>query len=1492
LRRLLRWSGLVLCLFAVGALGLWLWLQSKAGEAFVLQKATQALASALPGTVHSQSLDINGNTLTLRGVFIAAPGGEEDLRAESVEAVVDLVALVRGELLFRRLVLNAPTVIIQRDDNGVRLTRAFVREAPSTEAAGRTTVRIDEVVVHRGTVVYRDSQREVRAETIEGTGQLSYRNPPKMLELTSDLQGQLDGQPLRLVSRVVTSGHLSVSGDVSLGDSQLTGVLLDAETGALSAKKGVLSPAVMGAFVPGWPVVIPVAVEGSVSNEAIDVSAEAGGGRIHLVGRGDLQAEHFEAFELTADRLNPAVLTGGGEPSSITGSVGGQLTGFSLDTVGKVSVRGVWADLRDRRIAHIDGQLEATAPRIVNISQLKAELPGATVLARGRVTPLGQVEATATIDITDASATEQTIRRYSAIEAPPLAGHGRLQLVATGALTGPRVRLTGQLQEVTVGDTSAKSVTVALRMPNARRPLEVDGRVATTGTILGGSRFDRADLQVITIGRNVDAVLDTKGLGDARVHVMGELDRDANGIQLQQVDLSYDQTAWALEQPTSLRWARGHLVTPGAVLIALPPIDVSDGPMQRLDLRVDVAGRAVNGTAAVQNLYAKSLPSALVPSSWRLDGLVDGTARLSGSMPRPAVATQLTWRAGSAFGVSGVAGELSADVGLRESTQANGQLRLASPIGELTGAFQWPVATDGGGPIAATLRLDAIQLSTVASMLDAGWPVSGTASAVATLGGSRGAPTVALTVESSALQWAGTCVERTEAEAWPSSEPCGADGRRPTLKSKDLRLDITTADGGLSLEGTATIANTPVRISGETAVPESWLTRPPSIDLLKAHPWHLRTKVLGLEVSQVAPFVGQSLGGRVSLDMRAQGPWLRPEGSASFSFESLQVASLQAIDGTLHLTADSQSTRVLAETQNNKQPFVRLRAAVAGGLADVSNWSQRNVAVSMQLEPTAIDRLWAGTPVRGTTRAMLDITGTIEAPVGSLTIEGERLTSGSVELGQASAKADISAQGPLRVTAAVRRNGVNTDASLEGTIDLPHSLARLRNDTQRDASAVKLELSSQNLDLAFLTGAHPMLRRVAGLLTARAQIRGTLGDPTIDGSLSWSNGRLGLLGYGDYRDISLDAVANSRHLTISKLEAKSGAGTLKATGSAERQAAGTWAVAVEGTADRFPTVVDDQLLATATLQDFEVRGTRAPGLITLTKVEVAGATIRLPEVKRKDLQGLDRPGDVVVLREGRRSSTSSAPAGGTEVVATLDIPSNLWVKSADVNVELGLSEGFRVEYNQGVSLTGVVAVKRGTVTVASRRFEVNKESTVAFTRALTQPLIDAQATYSNEREKVKVTAVVTGRGKNLSFRLTSDPPMPENEVFALLATGRRNLKRGSGTSITSQAAVSVLGGLVLGPVRELLLNNLPVDVVPDVLSVDLGQDDAVRIEVGKYLGDRVYVGTRAQPGANPARGENTFEAQLEVLLLKNMGLEVTAGTAPAGAADVVWSIDF
>jgi translocation and assembly module TamB len=238
-------------------------------------------------------------------------------------------------------------------------------------------------------------------------------------------------------------------------------------------------------------------------------------------------------------------------------------------------------------------------------------------------------------------------------------------------------------------------------------------------------------------------------------------------------------------------------------------------------------------------------------------------------------------------------------------------------------------------------------------------------------------------------------------------------------------------------------------------------------------------------------------------------------------------------------------------------------------------------------------------------------------------------------------------------------------------------------------------------------------------------------------------------------------------------------------------------------------------------------------------------------------------------------------------------PRNLWVRGTDVNLEVGLSDGFAVEYDRQLYLNGTVKVVRGKVSVIGRDFEVQRDSTVTFSGPPGAPSLNVTAAYTNQREKVTVFATLVGSGEDFSLRTSSQPALSESETYPLLATGRRSLRRGSGSAISGAQSLSVLGGLLAAQLKSALTEKLPVEIF-DVLEISAGSDgfSGTRLEAGKYLTDRIYVGYVGQLGADPRKGENSNAGRIEYQFAPGWSVQATAGDAPAGSAELVWGIEF
>jgi translocation and assembly module TamB len=135
--------------------------------------------------------------------------------------------------------------------------------------------------------------------------------------------------------------------------------------------------------------------------------------------------------------------------------------------------------------------------------------------------------------------------------------------------------------------------------------------------------------------------------------------------------------------------------------------------------------------------------------------------------------------------------------------------------------------------------------------------------------------------------------------------------------------------------------------------------------------------------------------------------------------------------------------------------------------------------------------------------------------------------------------------------------------------------------------------------------------------------------------------------------------------------------------------------------------------------------------------------------------------------------------------------------------------------------------------------------------------------------------------------MSSNPPMDQDQIAFFLATGRiqgRATQQGGGVDL-SGAATSVVGGLLFGQVRKELADVLPVDVI----TIDTGPQGVSGASVGKYIGDRVFIGYRQHFTETPY--ENTIEGHLEYEISRAVSAEITYGDRTSDFS-VLYTKDF
>jgi autotransporter translocation and assembly factor TamB len=396
-----------------------------------------------------------------------------------------------------------------------------------------------------------------------------------------------------------------------------------------------------------------------------------------------------------------------------------------------------------------------------------------------------------------------------------------------------------------------------------------------------------------------------------------------------------------------------------------------------------------------------------------------------------------------------------------------------------------------------------------------------------------------------------------------------------------------------------------------------------------------------------------------------------------------------------------------------------------------------------------------------------------------------------------------------RLGTATAAGWVDDNGTIEGTVrgQVPFALLKALRSDVRDASG--------RLDLDV---------RVGGTVTKPALV----GRGTISG---------GLLAVRDFpfviRDMEGRLAFSPARVRIEELKAGVGSGTLRATGEAalDGGAIGAYQVAVTG---RGLGLTPVEGLDTVWNADLTLVGRGSRGMVRGEAHLIRGSYTR-------DLSILP----LLVKRGAQEEPIEWGRAIALHVAVYLD--ENLSVRSPQAHLRAGGTLSLEGTVAEPLVL-GSVETQDGRITFRRHRF-VLENAVVRFDdpRRI-NPYLDVRAT--TRIRTYDVTMGLTGRADDLTIRLTSEPPMPQADLLALVTLGqtREELGNSGGLAFAGEAAQMVSQELLGGE------TSMPLDIV-EFGKNDTGQQ---QFRVGKRINDRTlltYSGSFAEGGKQKLRVE-------------------------------------
>jgi translocation and assembly module TamB len=1161
----------------------------------------------------------------------------------------------------------------------------------------------------------------------------------------------------------------------------------------------------------------------------------------------------------------------------------------------------------------VDGQtvgpirLRASAePGRYTLTELRAIWPGLEVTGGGTAAT-SLVDARARVEIGDLAALARSLAAWG-IELPPLAGRGRLDVVLGGRLAAPSLRVAGKLPRLRVGANEVWDLTVAATVPDLTSPEVADLALAAPRAILSGRALRGLALSVQASGVRLTADVRTSGPFPLTLAARGHRGSSPTSLTLDAMNLHYPEASWALGRPARLEFGEGRIAIEGFVLRA-------GNETMAADLRQTAGG--VRGRLVISRLDLARLPRVLVPPALGVAGIVDVDARLSGSAAEPQVEAKLSLAGGRVRGYR----ELSLALDARYAgARARGHLEAHGLGTAISARFDVPAVwppPDRGTPLLVDVTLGQTDLgATLAAVAAAsGRPLPlalrGRARLSARLDGTPRSPRLAIDLGAKSLSVAGRPVGDV-------SLVLHGDGERPL----EARLEVSALGASTSAR-TAVTLKTPLSL-------QAALRGPPTAATLARLPFKLQGDLERLPLGLLAQLARYRppVGGTLTSHFALSGTALDPRGSLTVDILGATTGTLPPTDARLELDLERHAVDARVRVLGNQHPLLAAVLHLGEGipaLRDPALLVSAPIQLRAVIGPLQLQRLGLPNSDRDPPRVLkgrlhMDVTidGTLRAPRVVLHADADDIRLDKLLVGVAQVEASYADRQAKLDARLYSANQGQLHATTVTTADLGYPAIRRGLDVRHLPLDVRLE--AQRFDLQGLSGLTQGLRSVGGLLSASATVRGTVADPRVGGRVEWSGGLIAITGLGEYKDIHLLVHGDDQKLVLDELTARSGAGNARITADAAHATGLGYRFSARADVSQFPIYQEGQPLAQVSIGT-NVSGTAAP-FDTQAAVEIHNARIELADAKRKDLQALATPTDIILVDSGEPLNRAQAKKLGDLVAArpkpkgvplavaarvtpvaaalasavrlTVNAPRKVWVTGKDAYLEIGLSPGFRVSLTDRTQVVGQVIVKRGRIDILGRRFDLKADSTLEFSGAADRPELDITAQYQSYSENVTVVLTAKGQMDHLAVAVTSPnrPDLTESQLYTLIITGHLQLGGGtSGSSGTSAEAASFVGGALAAQLQKTLAKTLPLDV----LTVDAGGGEGLtgtQLEAGRYMTEKLYVGYVGRVGADPSLYQNRNAVHVEYQLSPRWSVDGEYGDVGTGSLDLTWKKNY
>jgi translocation and assembly module TamB len=476
---------------------------------------------------------------------------------------------------------------------------------------------------------------------------------------------------------------------------------------------------------------------------------------------------------------------------------------------------------------------------------------------------------------------------------------------------------------------------------------------------------------------------------------------------------------------------------------------------------------------------------------------------------------------------------------------------------------------------------------------------------------------------------------------------------------------------------------------------------------------------------------------------------------------------------------------------------------------------------------------------------------------------------------------------------------------------------------------VDLRIKSTAMNLGILQGFTTQVTGVSGTLEADVHVTGSGQDPHMQGFVDIKNGTFSVpVGGVSYSGLNTRIDLEADKVRLQKFAILDEHGQpLNVSGELAVHARQVGAVNISIDSDNFEAIdnelgdvgLDTKLTVTGELRRPQVRGTirleaarlevdkilqlfydpysvqELPAVVSAERtVEASGSA---QEATAAALKRAETTPAVPGTRAQAEAGTVPAPAGAfgpVELDLRLVIPDNLVLRGrklrpggptaaslGDMNITVGGDLQVVKPANQEVLLLGTIETVRGTYEFQGRRFDLQRGGTLRFLgEPQPNPALDVTATRTIPNTGVEAQVRIQGTAKAPQLTLSSNPPLEESDILALIVFNRPVNELGSGERASLAAtAGGIATGFLAAPLGESIGRALDLDLFEISTTTEDGELGA-GLTVGQQIGDRAFIKVRQQLGER-----NTTEFLLDYQLADFLRMQTTAAPETSGSAN-------